>query len=44
MNIFKRMLSGRIIPQSDPEWADVWVIVNQTIALSAKLNASTSMD
>jgi acetyltransferase-like isoleucine patch superfamily enzyme len=44
MNIFKRMLSGGIIPQSDPEWADVWVIVNQTIALSAKLNASTSID
>ena len=38
------MLAGGIIPHSDPEWADVWVIVNQTIALSAKLNASTSID
>ena len=38
------MLAGGIIAHSDPEWADVWVIVNQTIALSAKLNASTSID
>ena len=38
------MLAGGIISHSDPEWADVWVIVNQTIALSAKLNASTSID
>jgi len=38
------MLAGGIIPNSDPEWEDVWVIVNETIALSAKLNASTSID
>ena len=38
------MLAGGIISHSDPEWEDVWVIVNQTIALSAKLNASTSID
>lgn len=38
------MLAGGIISHSDPEWADVWVIVNQTIALSAKLNASSSVD
>lgn len=38
------MLAGGIISHSDPEWADVWVIVNETIALSAKLNASTSID
>lgn len=38
------MLAGGIIPNSDPEWEDVWVIVNETIALSAKLNASTSVD
>ena len=38
------MLAGGIISHSDPEWADVWVIVNETIALSAKLNASTSVD
>ena len=44
MNIFDRMLVGGIIPNSDPEWSDVWLIVNQTIALSAKLNSSTSVD
>ena len=38
------MLAGGIISHSDPEWADVWVLVNETIALSAKLNASTSVD
>jgi acetyltransferase-like isoleucine patch superfamily enzyme len=38
------MLAGGIISHSDPEWADVWVIVNETIALSAKLNASPSID
>ena len=38
------MLAGGVISHSDPEWVDVWVIVNQTIALSAKLNASTSID
>jgi acetyltransferase-like isoleucine patch superfamily enzyme len=43
-SIFDRMLAGGIISHSDPEWADVWVIVNETIALSAKLNASTSID
>ena len=43
-SIFDRMLAGGIIPNSDPEWEDVWVIVNETIALSAKLNASTSVD
>lgn len=44
MSIFDRMLAGGIIPNTDPEWADVWAIVNQTIALSAKLNSSTSVD
>lgn len=44
MNIFDRMLVGGIIPNSDPQWSDVWLIVNQTIALSAKLNSSTSVD
>ena len=44
MNIFDRMLVGGIIPNSDPEWSDVWLIVNQTIALSATLNSSTSVD
>jgi acetyltransferase-like isoleucine patch superfamily enzyme len=44
MNIFDRMLVGGIIPNSDPEWSDVWLIVNQTIALSAKLNSSNSVD
>ncbi len=44
MNIFDRMLAGGVISHNDPEWVDVWVIVNQTIALSTKLNASTSID
>jgi acetyltransferase-like isoleucine patch superfamily enzyme len=44
MSIFERMRAGGIIPQSDPQWAEVWEIVNQTIALSAKLNASTNVD
>ncbi len=44
MSIFDRMLAGGIIPNSDPEWSDVWTIVNQTIALSAKLNSSISVD
>jgi acetyltransferase-like isoleucine patch superfamily enzyme len=44
MNIFDRMRTGGIIPYSDPQWAEVWEIVNQTIALSAKLNASGNID
>lgn len=44
MSIFERMLAGGIIPNSDPQWAEVWEIVNQTIALSAKLNASGNID
>jgi len=43
MSIFERMRAGGIIPQSDPQWAEVWEIVNQTIALSARLNASTNI-
>jgi acetyltransferase-like isoleucine patch superfamily enzyme len=44
MSIFERMRAGGIIPNSDPQWADVWAIVNQTIALSAKLNSSGNID
>jgi acetyltransferase-like isoleucine patch superfamily enzyme len=44
MSIFERMQAGGIIPQNDPQWADVWEIVNQTIALTAKLNASTNTE
>jgi acetyltransferase-like isoleucine patch superfamily enzyme len=44
MSIFERMLAGGIIPNSDPQFAEVWEIVNQTIALSAKLNASGNID
>jgi acetyltransferase-like isoleucine patch superfamily enzyme len=44
MSIFERMRAGGIIPNSDPQWAEVWEIVNQTIALSAKLNASGNID
>ena len=38
------MRAGGIIPHTDPQWAEVWEIVNQTIALSAKLNASGNVD
>lgn len=44
MNIFDRMLTGGIIPISDPAWPEVWEIVNQTVALSAKLNASGNVE
>jgi acetyltransferase-like isoleucine patch superfamily enzyme len=44
MSIFERMRAGGIIPNGDPQWAEVWEIVNQTIALSAKLNASGNID
>jgi acetyltransferase-like isoleucine patch superfamily enzyme len=44
MSIFERMLAGGIIPNSDPQWAEVWEIVNQTIARSGKLNASGNID
>jgi acetyltransferase-like isoleucine patch superfamily enzyme len=44
MNIFESMRAGGIIPHSDPQWAEVWGIVNQTVALSAKLNASGNVD
>ncbi len=44
MSIFERMRAGGIIPNSDPQWADVWAIVNQTIALAAKLNSSGNID
>lgn len=38
------MRAGGIIPHTDPQWAEVWEIVNQTIALSAKLNASGKVE
>ena len=44
MTIFERMRAGGIIPHTDPQWAEVWEIVNQTIALSAKLNSSGNVD
>ena len=44
MNIFERMRAGGIIPHNDPQWSEVWEIVNQTIALSAKLNSSGNVD
>lgn len=44
MSIFERMRAGGIISHTDPQWAEVWEIVNQTIALSAKLNASGNVD
>jgi acetyltransferase-like isoleucine patch superfamily enzyme len=44
MSIIERMRAGGIIPHTDPQWAEVWEIVNQTVALSAKLNASGNID
>lgn len=38
------MRAGGIIPHTDPQWAEVWEIVNQTIALSTKLNASGKVE
>jgi acetyltransferase-like isoleucine patch superfamily enzyme len=42
--IIDRMRAGGIIPHSDPQWTEVWEIVNQTIALLVKLNSSTNAD
>jgi hypothetical protein len=44
MSIFERIRAGGVIPNSDPAWAEVWEIVNQTVALSAKLNALGNID
>lgn len=41
MSLFERMRAGGIIPNNDPQWGEVWEMVNQTIALTAKLNTST---
>lgn len=38
------MRAGGIIPHTDPQWSEVWEIVNQTIALSTKLNASGKVE
>ena len=38
------MRAGGIIPHTDPQWTEVWEIVNQTIVLSAKLNASGKVE
>lgn len=38
------MRAGGIIPHTDPQWSEVWEVVNQTIALSAKLNSSGNVD
>ncbi|CAN5830411.1 sugar O-acetyltransferase [soil metagenome] len=43
-NIFKRMLTGGIIPVDDPQMPEMWEIVQRTIELSAALNASVSVD
>jgi acetyltransferase-like isoleucine patch superfamily enzyme len=45
MNIFERMRAVGIIPHTEPQWVEVWEIVNQTIALSTRrLNASGNVD
>lgn len=38
------MRAGGIIPHTDLQWDEVWEIMNQTIALSAKLNASGNVE
>jgi acetyltransferase-like isoleucine patch superfamily enzyme len=43
-NIFTRMRDGEIIRQNDPEYPKVMEVVNRTISLSSKLNASTDVD
>jgi acetyltransferase-like isoleucine patch superfamily enzyme len=43
-HIFERMKAGEIIRQNDPEYPKVMEVVNRTISLSAKLNASTDVD
>jgi acetyltransferase-like isoleucine patch superfamily enzyme len=43
-HIFKRMLRGGIILNDDPQMAEVWNVVSETIKLSASLNTSTDVD
>lgn len=44
MNIFERLTSGEQISMNDPDYAQIGVEVNKTIALSTKLNASKHVD
>ncbi len=43
-NRFKRLLDGGTINREDPEMKEIWKVVAKTIALSAKLNSSTSVE
>ena len=43
-DIFDRMRAGEVFRLDDPEYPKVLEIVNRTIKLSAKLNASTDID
>ncbi|MBL0744467.1 sugar O-acetyltransferase [Chryseolinea lacunae] len=44
MDIFKKMLSGGIIRNDDPEMAEAWKVVFRAQELSPTLNASTNVD
>ncbi|MER3318403.1 MAG: sugar O-acetyltransferase [Allomuricauda sp.] len=44
MNIFERLTKGEEIPINDPDYAQIGVEVNNTIALSTKLNSSKNVD
>lgn len=43
-NIFERLRAGELVPLDDPEFYKVDEIVSRTLALSAALNASASVD
>ena len=43
-DIFERMRSGEAIPMDDPDYGQIRKVVNQTMALSVKLNNATSVD
>lgn len=43
-DIFERLKSGQPIPMDDPEYPRIREVVNQTLALSNKLNASDDPD
>jgi len=44
LDIFKRMLAGGLIENSDPQLTKVWEIVAQTIRLNSELNTSSTID
>lgn len=44
MNIFERLTSGEEIPMNHPDYDQIGVEVNKTIALSTKLNSSKNVN